>query len=43
MLLRQKLAPLGVTWTCGGTCDGGWCQEHMLRENTFVCECAYFT
>src|SRR5215218_8267581 len=43
MLLRQKLAPLGVVSTCGGTCDGGWCQEHVIGENTFVCECGYFT
>ena len=41
-LLRQKLAPLGVDWKCTGTCEGGWCQEHMISENVFVCECAYF-
>jgi hypothetical protein len=41
-LLRQKLAPLGVDWKCTGTCEGGWCQEHMVSENVFVCECAYF-
>ena len=42
-LLRQKLAPLGVDWKCTGTCEGGWCQEHVIGENTFVCECGYFT
>lgn len=42
MLLRQKLAPLGVDWKCTGTCEGGWCEEHVIGENTFVCECGYF-
>ncbi len=41
-LLRQKLAPLGVDWKCTGTCEGGWCEEHVIGENTFVCECGYF-
>ena len=42
MLLRQRLAPLGVDWKCTGTCEGGWCEEHVIGENTFVCECGYF-
>jgi hypothetical protein len=29
-LLRQRMAPLGVTHTCGGTCTGGGCEEHQL-------------
>jgi hypothetical protein len=28
-LLRQRMAPLGVTHTCGGTCTGGGCEEHQ--------------
>jgi hypothetical protein len=41
-LLRSRLAPLGVEWTCTGSCYGGWCEEHELGPNTYVCECAYF-
>lgn len=45
-LLRQRMAPLGVEHTCGGTCGGGWCKEHEIPQGVssavFVCECAYF-
>jgi hypothetical protein len=41
-LFRQRMAPLGVDYTCGGTCEGGFCQEHMIGEGIYVCECAYY-
>jgi hypothetical protein len=45
-LFRQRMAPLGVEYTCGGTCDGGWCKEHEMPQGgssaLFVCECMYF-
>jgi hypothetical protein len=46
-LLRQRMAPLALSEKCGGTCSGGWCQEHLIFDGgsskVFVCECAYFT
>ncbi len=41
------MAPLGVDSKCGGTCAGGWCEEHLIFDGgdskVFVCECGYFT
>ena len=46
-LLAQRMAPLGVNSKCGGTCAGGWCEEHLIFDGgsskVFVCECGYFT
>ena len=45
-LLRQRMAPLGVSATCGGTCEGGWCREVLIQDGgswkLYVCECSYF-
>jgi hypothetical protein len=44
--LRLRAQPLGVTTTCGGTCEGGWCKEVMIEGDdtggSFICQCAYF-
>lgn len=42
MMLRQRIAPLGVTHTCSGTCSGGWCKEVEPYPGSYVCECSYF-
>jgi hypothetical protein len=42
MLLRRRMAPLGVVSKCTGTCSGGWCGESETSPGTFVCECKYF-
>jgi hypothetical protein len=42
-LLRQRKQAIGINYACGGTCTGGWCQEHMIDEGIYVCECGYFT
>jgi hypothetical protein len=45
-LLRQRMAPLGITYKCEGTCYGGWCKEVTIQPDEFsavyVCECSYF-
>lgn len=45
-MLRARMAPLGVEPKCGGTCSGGWCEEHLIQDGgsskVFVCECGYF-
>jgi hypothetical protein len=45
-LLRARMAPLGATPKCGGTCYGGWCKEVIIEQDdtgkTVACECSYF-
>ena len=41
-LLRRRMAPLGVTHVCKGTCGGGWCKEVQHPGGAFLCECSYF-
>jgi hypothetical protein len=45
-MLRARMAPLGLEAKCGGTCAGGWCEEHLIQDGgsskLFVCECGYF-
>jgi hypothetical protein len=45
-MLRQRMAPIGVSIKCGGTCEGGWCKEVILIDTPDVqharCECQYF-
>ena len=45
-MLRQRMAPLGLEWTCTGSCYGGWCREKMIFDggssHVYVCECDYF-
>jgi hypothetical protein len=45
-MFRARMAPLGLNVKCGGTCSGGWCQEHLIQDGgsskLYVCECAYF-
>lgn len=44
--LRRRAIPVGVTHTCSGTCDGGWCKEVEIPQSAtsavYVCECSYF-
>jgi hypothetical protein len=46
-LLRARAHPIGMTYTCGGTCAGGWCEEKEVPPDdesavAYVCECGYF-
>jgi hypothetical protein len=45
-MLRQRMAPIGVSLTCKGTCDGGWCKEIIEIDTPDIrvasCGCRYF-
>ena len=45
-LLRERMAPLGVDVKCGGSCYGGFCEEHLIFDGgsskVYVCECGYY-
>ena len=45
-MLRARMAPIGLSATCGGTCEGGWCKEVIISSGPDItvtaCQCAYF-
>ena len=45
-LLQARMAPLGLGFTCGGTCSGGWCKQVLISDDgtttVHACQCTYF-
>lgn len=40
--LRRRVAAVGLSWDCKGSCSGGFCNEAQTPGGAYVCECAYY-
>jgi hypothetical protein len=40
--LRRRMAAVGLSWDCKGSCSGGFCNEVQTQGGAYVCECSYY-
>jgi hypothetical protein len=40
--LRRRVAAVGLSWDCKGSCSGGFCNEVQTPGGAYVCECSYY-